>query len=312
MTDSATDRPVVAAIGGGHGLARALEALVQLGADTTAVVTAADDGGSSGRLRRDLGVIALGDLRQALLALTPRGAAEASLAALMGHRYEHGELAGHAVGNLALVALWERHDGDVQAAIDELAALLGCAGRVVPATTAHVDLHATVAGARVDGQASVASAPGRIERVWLEPEDAAASPAALQAVAAADTVILGPGSLYTSIAAALCVADLADAVRGARHVVWVANVATQPGETHGLDLAAHVDALQATVGPLHIDALVVHDGPPPEGPGTPLVVQGDLGVGAVVGGDLCARDGADRVLAAHDPQRLAAVLATVL
>jgi uncharacterized cofD-like protein len=300
----------VVAVGGGHGLSRALSALRMLGLSPTAVVTVADDGGSSGRLRRDLGVIALGDLRMALLSLAGNDA----LAGVLGHRFERGELEGHALGNLLLLALTERHGGDVVPALTDAAALLACAGRVLPATAASVQLKASVAGRQVDGQVRVATAPGRIERIWLEPEEARACAEAVAAIADAEVVLLGPGSLFTSVLAALVVPGLGRAlVDTSARVVYLANVLTQPGETTGLSAAAHLQALLDHVPGLRIDAVVLHDGPVPEGAGEPLGSDVGQALAAEVHrADVAARDEQGRVVAAHDPARLAAALRPVL
>lgn len=298
----------VAAVGGGHGLARGLRALRQLGARPTAVVTAADDGGSSGRLRRDLDIIALGDLRMALCAL----AGPSELAALLNHRFARGELTGHALGNLAMVAAIERA-GDVVTGLDSLAEVLGCQGRVLPATDEPVQLEARIAGQQVEGQVRVARADGPVERVWLGPPDPHPIPAAVEAMREADVIVLGPGSLFTSVIATLLVPELARAVTTAPGaVVHVLNVSTQPGETSGLDAAAHLGALFAHVPGLRLDGLVVHDGPVPSG-AEPL--GGELGPHAppaVVTADVLARDAAGAPAHGHDVARLAGALAELL
>jgi uncharacterized cofD-like protein len=306
------DGPNVAAVGGGHGLARALGALRRLDVRPTAVVTVADDGGSSGRLRRELGVIPPGDLRMALLTL----ARHDDLAGALGHRFQAGGLDGHALGNLLLVALAEQSDGDFVAALDRAARLLDCAGRVLPATCDSVQLKASVAGEEVGGQVRVATATGRVERVWLEPERPRACPAAVDALAGADVVVLGPGSLFTSVIATLLVPGLPEALTGgSARVVYVANLLTQPGETSGLTLADHVDALVAHVPGLELDAVVAHDGP--------VGATGDgaqpLGhslthprVRRVVAADVAARTPDGAVAWGHDPTRLAAALRPLL
>jgi uncharacterized cofD-like protein len=307
---SSPRRPKVVVIGGGHGLSRALTALRRLDVEPTAVVTVADDGGSSGRLRRDLDIIAPGDLRMALLAL----AEEERLAAVLAHRFRRGELAGHALGNLLLVALAEQGDDDFVAALAEAGDLLRCTGRVYPATTAPVQLRATVAGRRVEGQASVAKASGRIEQVWLEPAAPPACEAALDAIDGADLVLLGPGSLFTSVIATLLVPGVAKAVAACTApVVAVVNITTQPGETTGLSCAAHVDALLDHLQGRTLDAVLLHDGPAGVGEGDP--VGADLahpGVGRVVRADLLARDADGRPGSGHDPERLAVAVAGVL
>lgn len=293
------------AIGGGHGTARTLAALPQVVDHVTAIVTVADDGGSSGRLRRDLDVLPPGDLRMALTAL----AREPELARIVGYRFDRGELAGHSVGNLILVALQALSDGDLVAALDRCAALLGVPGRVLPCTTVPVTLHATTAEGIVTGQVAVAATP-RLERVWLEPERPPATEDAVAAIERADLVVLGPGSLYTSLLPNLLVPGIGAAVGRARgEVAFVANLREQPGETEGMDLGAHLAALTQHVPDLRIDRLVVHDGPAPSGDGVPLQADG-------LHGDVVAPwleqvdllDGAD----GHDPGKLAAVLDRVL
>lgn len=301
----------VAAVGGGHGLAQALRALVRLGLEPDAVVTVADDGGSTGRLRRDLGIIAPGDLRMALLAL----ARNRPLADLLGHRFGRGELEGHALGNLALVALAEQHGADFLAALDAACHLLDCSGRVLPATTLPVHLGARVAGGeQVDGQARVTRSRGRVERVWLEPADPPACADAVAALERADVVVLGPGSLFTSVIATLLVPGLRDALlRSRAQVVYVGNITTQPGETAGLDARAHVDALVDHVGGLTLDRAILHDCD--AAPGRSDVLDARLehpAVRAVVRRDVAARDRDGRAGRAHDPERLAAALGEVV
>jgi len=256
----------VVAIGGGHGLARSLAALRQVADHVVAIVTVADDGGSSGRLRRDLDVLPPGDLRMAMTALSQRS----RLAEVIGYRFPRGELGGHSLGNLVLVALQDLHGGDVVAALDELSLHLGVAGRVLPCTTAPVTLHASSAAGGVSGQAAIAET-ARLRRVWLSPPAPAATPAALAAIAAAELIVLGPGSLYTSLLPNLLVPGIATALRDApAPVVLVANLREQPGETEGMDLADHLDVLADHAPDVRIDALLVHEGARPSGSGQAL------------------------------------------
>lgn len=308
MSGAGATRPLagarVVAIGGGHGLDCSLRALRQLGAAPTAVVTAADDGGSSGRLRRDLGIIALGDARMALCALAQRG----DLAALLHHRFGRGELTGHALGNLAIVAAVER-DADVVAGLDALADVLACQGRALPATDQSVQLKARIAGRQVEGQARVTKAGGRVEQVWLEPSAPRAVAAAVEAVCHADLVVLGPGSLFTSVIATLLVPELGRAVAAASgHTVHVLNVSTQPGETAGVDAAGHLRALATHVPGLRLDGAVVHHGPVPVG-AEPLGGElGDMAPARVVHADVLARDENGACAHGHDVAALAAAL----
>lgn len=293
------------AIGGGHGVARSLAGLRTIADEVVAVVSVADDGGSSGRLRRDLGVPAPGDLRMALTALAQREA----MAALVGYRFDRGELRGHSLGNLMLVALQEQHGGDLVAALEELGMHLGVAGRVLPCTPASVTLQARAASGDVHGQAAIA-ATTRLERVWLDPPGPAVTPAAAVAIATAEVVVLGPGSLYTSLLPNLLVPGLARAVAATEAtVVLVANLREQPGETEGMDLTAHLAALHLHVPGVRVDVVLAHDGPAPRGDGAPLRVDParlPSWVGQVHTADL--GDGLD----GHDPAALAAAVTAIV
>lgn len=299
----------VVGIGGGHGLARALAAVQLLGVRPTAVVTVADDGGSSGRLREEHGIVALGDMRMALHTL----ASNAALAPVFQHRFGSGELKEHALGNLLLLALIEMHDGDLVAALDAAAGLLQCGGRVLPATLEQVDLCGKVNGQTVGGQVQVATA-GPAERVWLTPDAPEACAEAVAAIAAADLVILGPGSLFTSILATLLVPGIGAAVAQAKgHVVLVANLSTQPGETADFDTAAHIEALIAHVPELRLDTVLLHDGPVVEGPGKAIApLDSHPLAGRILSADLALRSADGTVTGIHDPQRLAAAMGPLL
>jgi len=245
--------PKVVALGGGHGLSVALRALREYAGEITAIVSVADDGGSSGRLRRDLDVPAPGDLRRCLVALAQ--ADDAPLSIAFEHRFTWGELAGHALGNLVLVGLAETI-GDLTAALDEAGRMLGAVGRVLPATLEPVSMTACVGETRVTGQVAIAAAGehDRIRDVGLEPPDAAPPSDALRALAEADQVVIAPGSLYTSIVAVLCVPALRDAIRGARGtVVQVANLDTE-NETRRHDGTDHLMTVRDHGG--RVDAFV--------------------------------------------------------
>jgi uncharacterized cofD-like protein len=228
------------ALGGGHGLATSLRAIRRYAGEITAVVSVADDGGSSGRLRRDFAVPAPGDLRKCLVAL----AGDAPVwPDVFEHRFAAGDLEGHALGNLLIVGLSETL-GDFCQALDEAGRLLGAVGRVLPATTDPVVLKADVEGRAVEGQVAVQNSPGRIRRVGLVPSDAPACPDALAAIAAADQIVLAPGSLYTSLLPVLCVPELGRALAQAPGgVVQVCNLRPQVPETYGLDATDHLRAV---------------------------------------------------------------------
>lgn len=252
------------AIGGGTGMPVVIEALLELGFDTTAVVTMADDGGSSGILREQLGMLPPGDIRNCLAAMS----SDADLAALLGYRFEQGEgLAGHALGNLMIAALVDI-TGSFPDAIAEIERLAGARGRVLPSTVEHVQLRAIDrAGNPVAGQARIASTPGGVARVALEPAHPAAYEPALEAVREADVVIIGPGSLFTSLIPNFLVAGMPEALSASKaRRVYVCNVANMRGETCGLDAAEHVEALlgHGLVGA--IDVVVLQ---PSEGVATP-------------------------------------------
>jgi uncharacterized cofD-like protein len=235
--------PRIVAIGGGTGLSTLLRGLKEHTANLTAVVSVADDGGSTGRLREQRGIPAMGDIRNCLVALAET---ETAMGELLQYRFgtDDASLAGHAVGNLLITAMNEIDGGDFEAAVREMNRVLAVRGRVVPASGSPLTLHARLRdGTEVIGQSRVMRTQG-IERVWLEPADARASRDAVRAIAEADLVILGPGSLYTSLLATILVPELRAALAATPALrVYVANVATQAGETESYDLADHVEAL---------------------------------------------------------------------
>jgi uncharacterized cofD-like protein len=227
------------ALGGGHGTAVTLRAARTYAGTLTGVVSVADDGGSSGRLSELLNVVALGDMRKCLVALA---AENSTLAVAFEHRFEEGELAGHALGNLVLAGLIEA-SGELVSGVREAAQLLGAVGDVVPATVERVVLKADAAQGEVAGQVAV-SRSGDIHTVSLVPADAQPPRLAIERIEAADQVVIGPGSLFTSVLAAATVSGIADALarcRGQR--VYVCNLHPQRPETAGFDVAAHLIAL---------------------------------------------------------------------
>jgi len=231
--------PRVVAIGGGHGLAATLRAVRTYTDQVTAIVSVADDGGSSGRLRELLHIIPPGDLRMCLIALAEPGS---TLAMAFGHRFDQEELAGHSLGNLILAALMDA-SGDPVSALDEACRLLGIHGRVLPSATEPVVLKAEAAGGSVTGQVAV-NGTGHISRISVVPSDPPAPPAALEALANADQIVLGPGSLYTSVLAALIVPRILEGCnRSSAQRVYLCNLRPQDTETAGYDVAMHVAAL---------------------------------------------------------------------
>jgi len=233
-----TDLRVVA-IGGGHGTAVTLRALRLYASTITAIVTTADDGGSSGRLRDVLGLPALGDARKCLIAL----AAESStLGATLGVRYEEGPLSGHAVGNFVLAGLL-LEGMDLVTALARAGELLGAVGTVLPATTTPTELHAELRKGSLSGQAQIGRA-GEIRSLQILPSGVRSPRAALEAIEQADQVVVGPGSLYTSVLAAAAVPDIATALREtSAQRVFVCNLRPEIPETLGYTVADHLNAL---------------------------------------------------------------------
>lgn len=266
--------PSVVAIGGGHGLAVTLRAVVPWAGNVTAVVSTADDGGSTGRLRESWDVPALGDARRCLSALADP---DDVWTRVLERRFDVGELAGHAVGNLVLLALVEEL-GDLQSACDEVARgyrIDSRRARVVPVTDDAVVLHGrTTSGEVAVGQVVVADTAD-LSEVWVAPAGTAASPIAIEAVRQADLVLLGPGSLYTSVLAAAVVGDLRNALADtSARIAYIANLRADGAETRGYDLAAHVDALHRhRVRP---DVVLAHAGSLPAGKVDIEVIEADV------------------------------------
>lgn len=308
ITTGRTDPPpAVVALGGGHGLAATLTALRRVTDRLTGVVTVADNGGSSGRLRAEFGILPPGDLRMALAALCGDDDWGRTWAEILQHRYGgSGELAGHPVGNLLLAALWEM-EGDQIAGLDMVAELLRARGRVLPMANVPLDIEADVLDRDgrlevVRGQAEVATTRGRIQAVRLDPAAPDACPQAVAALDQADWVTIGPGSWFTSVMPTLLVPQLRQAlVRTPARRLLVLNLVEQPGETDDLSPAEHLDVLAEHAPDLHLDVVVAD-----------AAVSGDreplrraakaLGADLVIG-DLSSARQPDQ----HDPRALAEV-----
>ncbi len=308
-------RPKVVALGGGHGLHAMLTALVELDVDITAVVTVADDGGSSGRLRREVpGIVPPGDLRMALAALAEPDTRGELWTKTFQHRFRgQGALAGHPVGNVVLVGLSQVLDDPV-AALDAAGELLGARGRVLPMACEPLDIVADVQGLdedplavrRIRGQVAVASTPGTVLSVSLEPADAKACPEALAAIAEADLITFGPGSWYSSVLTHLLLPDLATAIiSSAASRLVVLNLAPQVGETEGFSPEQHLEVLSAHAPDLRVDTVLADRGsvPLPQRLGT---------AAARIGAELELHDVAVTGTAQHDARRLAASLRVIL
>ncbi|MBV6449839.1 MAG: Gluconeogenesis factor [Anaerolineales bacterium] len=252
--------PRIVAIGGGHGLSNLLRGLKEFTRNLTAVVTVADDGGSSGRLRADFGILPPGDIRNCLAALSND---EQMLTQLFQYRFSGaGDLSGHSFGNLFITALADI-TGSFEGAIAESGKVLSVSGRVLPSTLHDVQLVAdmqlphVVNEVRVEGESRIPQMAGQVRRVWLEPNDAPAYPPVLRAILNADMIVVGPGSLYTSLLPNLLVQDLLGAMRSSRAVkVYVCNLATQAGETDLFTCYDHVRALEEHIGERVFDVIL--------------------------------------------------------
>jgi uncharacterized cofD-like protein len=264
--------PRVVAIGGGNGLSALLRGLKEYSRNITAIVTVADDGGSSGELRRTMGILPPGDIRNCLAALSND---EALMTQIFQYRFATGAgLNGHSLGNLFISALTEI-TGSFEEAVAESGRVLAVEGRVLPATihdvklVADVQLDGIISAVRVSGESQIPKAAGQIRRVWLEPNNLPAFPPAIQAILNADLIVVGPGSLYTSILPNLLVTDLAEALKTSHAVkFYVCNVASQPGETDGYTTGAHVHTIEQHVGKNLFDLVICNncfDGHLPEG-----------------------------------------------
>jgi uncharacterized cofD-like protein len=308
-------KPHVVVVGGGHGLAATIRAVRRYAGRTTAVVATADDGGSTGRLREAMALPAPGDVRHCLVAMAGDdpgedpgdhpGGEPAPLVDALEFRFEGTDVAGHALGNLLLAGL-AAVTGDFVAAVDEASRLVGLdpdVARVLPATAEPVVLRATVAGVpggELTGQVAISRAGG-IDRVAVEPAGARAPAAAVEALVDADQIVLGPGSLYTSVLAAAVVDEVRHGIADSRgRVVYVCNLRAEGTETFGYDVADHVRALRRHgIAP---DAVVTQAG------GLPLGGLGELGAGV----ELVRADVAQPPGVSHDGAKLAGVLAELL
>lgn len=282
--------PKVVAVGGGTGLSTLLRGMKHRTGNLTAIVTMADDGGSSGRLRRSLGLPPPGDVRACLAALSDE---EDLLTQLFRYRFSSdGELEGHSFGNLFIAAV-TAVSGSFERGVQEAGRVLSIRGRVLPSTLDNVTLvadkaHAVDAQAfRIEGESRIPSVPGMVRRIHIEPNDVPAYPEAIRALLAADMIVIGPGSVYTSLLPNLLVPEIVEAIRASRAFkVLVCNLATQVGETDGYDCRGHLGAIEGHAGPGLLDLMLVNGRPidglpkgvealpvPPEAIGLPLAVE---------------------------------------
>jgi uncharacterized cofD-like protein len=314
MTEAS--RPAVVALGGGHGLHASLSALRHVVDDLTAIVTVADNGGSSGRLRDEFGVLPPGDLRMALAALCGDDEWGQTWARVLQHRFEgNGEMHGHVVGNLLIVALWELLGEHVDG-LDWVGRLLDARGRVLPMAVTPMDITADVLGhdpqrphdvTRVRGQVEVATTPGRLIGIQLDPPDPAACPEALDAIRDADWVVLGPGSWYSSVIPHLMVPELCRTlVKSEARVIVVLNLAEQAGETAGYAPEDHLGALFEHAPDLQLHTVLADPGSVPD---PDLLERAVASHGAQLElAEVAAGDGTPR----HDPKKLAYAYARIM
>jgi uncharacterized cofD-like protein len=238
--------PYVVALGGGTGLSSLLRGLKSFTRNIVAVVTVTDEGGSSGRLREEWGVLPPGDVRNCIVALAEN---DSALRRLLDFRFDRGVLAGHSLGNLMLLAISEQ-SGDFRRAVEEMNNLLAIRGRVLPVTTEAVSLVAeTAGGERIRGELSISEHGSEIRKIWLEPVDARPVGDVLRAIDEAEIIVLGPGSLFTSVIPNLLISKVAERLRKAAvPKVYICNLMTQPGETDGFSVADHVRWIASAMG----------------------------------------------------------------
>lgn len=302
--------PNVVAIGGGHGLAQALAAVRRYAGMVHAVVTVADDGGSSGRLAPGLDIPPPGDVRKCLIALTPD---DSVWKRLFEYRFEASDVDGHSLGNLILAALADL-EGSFEGALRESEVLLRSVGSVVPAASQRMQLEAVVDGSKISGQSAISKSRGKITELIAQPTDVDSSPRAVEAIHEAEQIVLGPGSLYTSVMAALVVPGIVEAINeSSAKLVYVCNLITQDGETLDMDGADHLDALLSLTG-VRLPSAIVANSAAIEVKRPLAVVEVDDEAIATFGVDVVAGDLLDRQSPwpSHDTARLGTVLAGLI
>jgi len=308
----ATERqgPHVVAIGGGTGLAAALKSILRYAGRIDAIVTVADDGGSSGRLAPHLDIPPPGDIRKCLVALTPE---DSVWRRLFEYRFDGADVSGHSLGNLIIASLADL-EVDFAAALKAAERMLGAVGSVIPASNERLHIASVVDGKEIEGQVALALSHGNVEDMRLDPSGAEASREALEAIALADQIVIGPGSLYTSLLATLLVPGITEAINQSDgRLIYVANLSTQDGETLGMDCADHFEALIGMSGVRPPAAIVANETavafPPPL---TALSVDEEVlatyGVDVVFGQLVQTGTTVPR----HDPVRLGGVLGRLI
>ena len=308
--------PRIVALGGGTGLSTLLKGLKQHSSNITAIVTVTDDGGSSGRLMKEKGMIPPGDIRNCLVALAD---AEKSMTDLFQHRFkkDSGTLSGHSMGNLLIAALVDQAQGDFEKAVEIASDVLAIRGRVVPSTLERVGLRALLEdGSEICGETAIVGAGQLIRRIFLEPANAAPHQPALDAIRDADLICIGPGSVYTSVIPNLLIPGVAQALRESKAPkIYICNVMTQPGESDSFTASEHVTAVQVNVQARIFDYVLVNTGVPSEGAiekyrdSGQFLVEADfdriraMGFRTVTGNFMSESD-----VVRHDPMRVAARL----
>jgi uncharacterized cofD-like protein len=308
--------PRIVALGGGTGLSTLLRGLKQHSSNITAIVTVTDDGGSSGRLVQELGIIPPGDLRNCLVALAD---AEKLMTDLFQYRFKQtsGSLSGHSIGNLLIAALVDQAGGNMEEALQRASEVLAIRGRVIPSTMQMVRLRALMEnGLEICGETAIADSRLRVRRVFLDPADSPPQEEALQAIGEADLICVGPGSVYTSVIPNLLVPGIAEAIRDAdAKKAYICNVMTQPGESDAFTAAEHVVAIQANVEARVFDYVVLNTGAPSASAiekyrdSNQFLVEADadrirtMGFRVVTGNFMSETD-----VVRHDPVRVAAKL----
>ncbi len=312
--------PRIVVLGGGTGLSTLLRGLKQYSSNITAVVTVTDDGGSSGRLSQEMGILPPGDLRNCLVALAD---AERLMTDLFQHRFSggSGSLSGHSIGNLLIAGFLEQTGGDVDRALALASEVLNIRGRVIPSTSQTVRLRALMEdGEEIAGETAIVSSGKRVRRIFLDPSQVVAHPQAIEAIREADLICIGPGSVYTSVVPNLLVSGIAGAIEDSDAVkVYICNVMTQRGESDQFTAAEHVVALQANVPGRVMDYVLVNTATPSQtvldryhDSGQDFVVPDQdrikqMGYRPVAGNLINETD-----LVRHDPMRMAARLMDIL
>jgi len=303
----------IVALGGGSGLSTLLRGLKKYNKYITAVVNVADDGGSSGKLRTELGVLPPGDIRNCLVALSEE---ESLMSRLFQYRFPaKGTLAGHSFGNLFLTAM-SSISGSFDSAIANCGEVLAIRGRVLPVTLSSIVIEAELeSGKKIRGESKIANAEGRIKRICLIPISPPAAPNVINVLKNADVIILGPGSLYTSVIVNFLVDGVIDAIKSSgAYKIYVCNIMTQPGETKNYRLSDHIVAVQEHSYKGILDCVIANEGPIPE----ELAKRYErYGAYQVENDKICVRTVkkslfSDEIYARHNPDKLAEVLAEII